>query len=132
MAGAVFEYADGLIHKHSNLALPNGADGELACKVYGQKGHAFINYWRKSHFHVRGQKEYTEPVVNLDEAGAVRNIASFYRDVTGSRFENPTVKRPVDGCLTCILGREAGLRHGRLTMEELLRENRRREMDTTA
>ena len=108
MAGEVYEYADGLIHEHSNLALPNGADGELACKVYGQKGHAFINYWRKSHFHVRGQKEYTEPVVNLYEAGAVRNIASFYQDVTGGRFENPTVTRAVDGCLTCILGREAG------------------------
>jgi predicted dehydrogenase len=131
VASEVFEYADGLIHEHSNLALPNGADGELACKVYGQKGHAFINYWRKSHFHIRGEKEYTEPVVNLYEAGAVRNIATFYQDVTGGRFENPTVKRAVDGCLTCILGREAGLRHGRLTMEELLRENRRREMDTS-
>ncbi len=129
VCSVIFEYADGLTHEHSSQALPNGADGELACKVYGQKGHAFVCYHTKSHFHVRGQKEFTAPVVNLYEAGAVRNIASFYQDVTGSRFENPTLQRAVDGCLTCILGREAALRHGRLSLEELLKENRRREMD---
>ena len=59
----------------------------------------------------------------------MRNIASFYQAVTGGQFENPTVERAVDGCLTCILGREAAARHGRLTMEELLKENKRREID---
>ena len=32
-------------------------------------------------------------------------------------------------CLTCILGREAALRNGRLTMEELLKENKHYELD---
>jgi hypothetical protein len=37
----------------------------------------------------------------------------------------------VDGCLTCILGREAGLRNGRLTMEELLKEDKHYAIDLT-
>ena len=75
--------------------------------------------------------EFTGQVVDLYTAGAVRNIASFYQAVTGGHFENPTVERSVDGCLTCILGREAAARHGRLTMEELLKENKRLELDLT-
>jgi len=39
------------------------------------------------------------------------------------------VRRAVDGCLTCILGREAAARGGILTMEQLLTENRRLEVD---
>ena len=67
--------------------------------------------------------------MNLYEAGAVRNIATFYDDVVAGRHENPTVRRSVDGALTTILAREAGRRKTRLTMEELLRENARLEVD---
>jgi hypothetical protein len=76
-------------------------------------------------------KIYEEKVVDLYPAGATRSVALFHRDVTEGRFENPTVRRAVDGCLTCILGREAAARHARLTMEELLKENKRIELDTT-
>ncbi len=125
----IYEYADGLVHNHSGQALPNGADGELSCKLYSPTAHAFITYWHKAHFHRRGEKEYTGQVVDLYTAGAVRNIASFYQSVTDRHFENPTVERAVDGCLTCLLGRAAAARHGRLTMEELLKENKHIELD---
>jgi predicted dehydrogenase len=125
----IYEYADGLVHNHSGQALPNGADGELSCKLYSPTAHAFITYWHKAHFHRRGEKEYTGQVVDLYTAGAVRNIASFYQAVTDRHFENPTVARAVDGCLTCLLGRDAAARHGRLTMEELLKENKHTELD---
>jgi predicted dehydrogenase len=127
----IYQYANGLVHTHTGQALPNGADGELDCKVYSETAHAFITYWHKAHFHHRGQPEFTGQVVDLYTAGAVRNIASFYQAVTGGHFENPTVERAVDGCLTCILGREAAARHGRLTMEELLKENKHLELDLT-
>ena len=127
----LYEYADGLLHNHTGQALPNGTDGELSCKVYSLTAHAFVTYWHKAHFHRRGEKEYTGQVADLYTAGALRNIASFYQAVTGGHFENPTVERSVDGCLTCILGREAAARHGRLTMEELLKENKRLELDLT-
>jgi predicted dehydrogenase len=127
----VFEYADGLIHEHSGLALPSGINDELGCKVIGQKGYGVVNYWRKARFQIRGQEPMIAEVVDLYPAGAKRNIAAFYEDVAAGRFENPTVRRAVDGCLTCILGREASIRHGRLTMDELLKENRRIEVDLT-
>jgi predicted dehydrogenase len=129
VSSILYEYADGLIHEHSGQAMPNGVDGELSCKVSGQTGHAVLAYWRKAHFHRRGEEALTAEVVDLYPTGAKRNIAAFYQDVTGERFENPTVSRAVDGCLTCILGREAALRHCRLTMEELLKENRQVELD---
>jgi hypothetical protein len=88
-----------------------------------------VNYWRRSHFHVRGQNEFTAEVVDLYPAGAKRNVATFYETVTAARFDNLMVKRAVDGCLTCILGREAAALHGRLTMDDLLKENKRIELD---
>ena len=129
VCSVIYEYADGLVHEHSGLGLPNSADGGLSCKIYSPTGHAFVSYTRKAHFHIRGQKEMTADVVDLYAAGAKRNIATFYEDVTVGRFENPTIRRAVDGCLTCILGREAAARHGRLTMEDILNENKRLELD---
>ncbi|MCX6867211.1 MAG: hypothetical protein NTV46_13515, partial [Verrucomicrobia bacterium] len=56
---------------------------------------------------------------------ATRNIASFHQQITNGNFANDTVRRAVDGCLACILGREAAERHGSMTMEALLKENKR-------
>ena len=99
--------------------------------IYGQIGHAIVNYNGHVRFQVRGQHPFTAEVADLYASGAKRNIATFHRDICEGRFENPTVRRAVDGCLTCILGREAALRNGRLTMKELLQENKRYELDLT-
>jgi hypothetical protein len=65
----------------------------------------------------------------LYEAGAERNIADFYRCITEGRFENSTVPRAVNGAMPTILSREA-TRHGvRLAMEDLIKENRRLELN---
>jgi predicted dehydrogenase len=125
----IYQYADGLVHTHSAQSLPNGADGTLDCEVYGETAHALITYWRQARFRQNGQPQFSGQVVDLYAAGAVRNIASFHQAVTGRRFDNPNVKRAVDGCLTCILGREAAASCRRLTMEELLKENKRLEVD---
>jgi hypothetical protein len=68
-------------------------------------------------------------VANLYDQGAKRNIATFHKNVTEGHFENLTVARAVAGTLTAILGREAAARHGKLTMEELLKENKRLAVD---
>jgi myo-inositol 2-dehydrogenase / D-chiro-inositol 1-dehydrogenase len=127
----VFEYADGLIHEHSGLALPVGAHGEIDCTIFGPTGYCTVSYYNKARFQLRKEKPlvFNKLGDTLYPAAAARNVASFYQDITAGRFENPTVRRAVDGCLTCILGREAALRHGRLTMEELLKENKRCELD---
>jgi hypothetical protein len=75
------------------------------------------------------ENAYSGEVVNLYEAGAVRNIADFYRNVTEGRFENSTAPRAVDGVLTTILSREATMRRVRLAMEEVIQENRRLEVN---
>jgi hypothetical protein len=56
-------------------------------------------------------------------------VAQLYVNHTEGRFENPTVARSVDSNLTAILMREAGYRQTRLTMDELLKENKRLEFD---
>jgi len=127
----IFEYANGPLYTHSGLCLPTGASGEMNTTIYGQIGYAVLEYFGKARLNVRGQKPFVAQVENLYPLGAKRNIATFYESICAGRFENPTVRRAVDGCLTCILGREAGLRNGRLTMEELLKENKRYEIDLT-
>jgi len=103
--------------------------GALTCQVYGGKASAEINYWGNS-FLRGGAKPYRGgEVVNLYQAGAERNIAEFYQNVTQGKFDNTTVRRAVDGALATILGREAGLRHTRLTMDQILKENKRLEVD---
>ena len=88
--------------------LPTGATGEMKTTIFGQTGHAFVNYEGDVRFQVRGQKAFTAKVADLYPNGAKRNIGSFYQNICEGRFDNPTVRRAVDGCLTCILGREAG------------------------
>ena len=78
-----------------------------------------------------GPQEYSGQVENLYDDGIVRNIATFYENVTNGRSENPTVRRAVDSALTCILGREAASRRIRLTMDDLIKENKPLEVDLT-
>jgi predicted dehydrogenase len=131
VASVVFEYADGLIHEHFSQHLPNHTQEELSCKAYSYDARAFVDYWGNALFQIRGVKPLGGPVTDLYTAGAKRNIEAFYRAIIAGNFENATAPRAVDGTLTAILGREAAVRHGRLTMEELLKENNRLEPDLT-
>lgn len=130
VCSVVYDYADGLVHNHFGQGLRNNTDSELSVRLYGPSANALLNYYGGKAFVRGGPKHYPGgPVVNLYEAGAVRNIAAFHQNVTQGRFENETVRRAVDGVLTCILGREAAARRTRLTMNELLKENKRLEVD---
>ena len=129
VCSVVFEYADGLVHNHYGQALPNSSDGDLSALFAGTAANAQIRYWGKSFVRGGPKKIGGGKVENLYHAGPVRNIAAFYQNITENKFENATVQRAVDGCLTCILGREVAARHGKLTMEELLKENTRLQVD---
>ena len=122
------EYEGGLVHNHFGQALSNQAPGELSCHIHGLTGTATINYWGQAQVTGPGAK-MSRPVNNLYEAGAVRNIATFHRNVVEERYENETVRRSVDGALGTILAREAAARHTRLTMDALVSENKRLELD---
>jgi len=130
VCSVIYEYADGLVHNHSGMALPNFAPGDLSCRILGQKGNALFNYSGKTTLR-SSDDHYEGAVENLYEAGATRNIAAFYRNITEGLCQNETAHRAVDGALACILGREAAARRMRLTMDALLQENKRLEVDLT-
>lgn len=120
----IYRYDDGLIHEHFSQALPNRVPGELSVKLYGYNAHAVINYWGNSWYEVRGEKRVEAEVANLYDNGALRNIAAFHELVTQGQCDSAIVARAVDGCLTCILGREAALRGEEVTMQQILEEKR--------
>jgi myo-inositol 2-dehydrogenase/D-chiro-inositol 1-dehydrogenase len=129
VCSVIFEYSDGLVHNHFGQALENHIKEEsLDCAVYGRSANAFLSYTGTAQFR-SFDDGYSKKVENLYEAGAVRNIATFYRNVTTGNFTNDTVQPAVDSALTCILGREAAARRASLTMEQLLKENVKLEVD---
>ena len=129
VCSVVYEYANGIVHNHFGQGLGNNSDAELSCRIHGPKANAIVNYWGKAYLRGGPQHFGGGHVQNLYLAGAERNIAEFYTNVTENKYENETVRRAVDGVLTCVLGREAASRHCRLTMEQLLKENKKLEVD---
>jgi predicted dehydrogenase len=129
VCSVVYEYADGVIHQHTGQALKNNATTELNAGIYGTEAGAFLTYWGKSY--LRGGHSHFGggAVENLYTLGPERNIARFHREITEGNIVNDTCQRSVDGALTCILGYEAAHRRTRLTMEQVLRENKRLEVD---
>jgi myo-inositol 2-dehydrogenase / D-chiro-inositol 1-dehydrogenase len=124
----IFEFDNGIILSHRGKHLNNLATFDVVCQAQGQTGFAQICYGGKASS--KGPEDgYGGEVQNLYEAGAARNIARFYDCVTQGKSANETVRRSVDGALAAILGREAGLRRGRVSLAELLREKKRLEVD---
>ena len=122
-----FAFADGLVWDHCGRHLNNLHPFECEILIHGTQGFAQVAYGGR--VRLQGpENAHSGDVVNLYEAGAMRNIADFYGRITEGRFDNPTVRRAVDGALTTILSRDATLRHVRLTMEDLIQENRRLEL----
>jgi predicted dehydrogenase len=128
-SGVVFEYEDGVIWTHMTQSLPNNIDvADLSASFFGLTATAHIQYVGK--VYVRGgPKHYVGTIESTYDQGALINIADFYRSIVEGRFENPTVRRGVDGTLTAILGREASARRRYLTMEEIVKENKKLEVD---
>jgi len=129
VCAVIYEYADGLIHQHAGQALKNNSTTELSAAIYGTEATAFLTYWGKPFLRGGSSQFGGGAVENLYTAGAERNIARFHREVTTGELANDTCRRAVDGVLTCILGYEASARRTRLTMDALLKENKRMEVD---
>jgi len=129
VVSAVMQFDDGLIWSHQHQSLDNnceltGTNG-LCCKIHGNQATAVLTYGGKA-FVRGGPKHFVGSVDDLlYSAGVARNVAQLYVNLTEGHFENPSVARSVDSNLTAILVREAGYRQGRLTMEELLKENKK-------
>jgi predicted dehydrogenase len=125
-------FDDGLAWYHQSARGPTHdwlKQDSLEGSLQGSDAAARLSYWGKAY--VRGGPQHFGggQVADLYDAGAKRNIAAFYRQIVGGDYANPTVRRSVDSTLTCLLGREAACRGGLLTMDQLLKENKRLEPD---
>jgi len=127
--GVVYEFDDGVLWTHVFQAMDNNADiTTLSANLFGQVATGHIQYGGK--VYVRGgEKHYVGNCGSIYDQGAIRNIATFYQSIVEGHFESPTVQRAVDGTLTAILGREAAVRRARLTLDELIKENKKLEVD---
>ena len=126
-----YVFANGTVWDHCGRHLNNLYPFESAALVHGTTGFAELSYTGRAR--LKGpESAYSGDVTNLYEAGAVRNIANFHRCVSEGQFNNPTVPRAVDGALTTMLSREATMRKTQMTMDALLKENRRLELDLSS
>jgi len=99
------------------------------CDVYGQSGYMEARYSEKNW--IRSNKGGYEGGDKPDiyRWGPQENIRIFHKSVTEGVFDNPTVEASVNSNLASILGREAATRHTTLTMDELIREDKRLEQN---
>lgn len=125
-----YQYESGLIQNHHGEHLRNTHEFLCRCAAWGDAGFAEIGYMGKAW--ARGNKGgYAGgEVENLYVAGIARNLDKFARCVSDGNTENDTLQRSVDSTLAVILGREAGMRNGLLTWDEMIRENKKLEFDT--
>ncbi|NLY02252.1 MAG: Gfo/Idh/MocA family oxidoreductase [Rhodopirellula sp.] len=128
--GVVFQLQDGVCWTHTTQLLQNNAVMyNLAADLMGQKATAHIAYSDKV-FVRGGPKHYAGAVSSgIYADGAKANIAEFHRCVTEGKFDNDTMHRSVDCHLTAILGREAMARKTWLTMDDVIKEGKTREVN---
>ena len=131
MYGITYEFDDGLFWTHTGRHSrgEKGPQAPLAtCEFLGDN-YMIIGYGGRALIR-GGPLHYAGGTVeNLYGAGASRNIATFHKNVTEADCSNQTVRMAIDSCLATILAREACLRKGRVTMDELMKANQRVEAD---
>ncbi len=131
MYGITYEFDDGLFWTHTgrhSAGLAGPQDTLATCEFLGES-YMLVGYGGRALIR-GGPKHFAGGTIdNLYGAGASRNIATFYKNVTENDYSNNTVPMAIDSCLATILGREACLRKGRMTMDELVKANQRIEVD---
>jgi len=128
--GVVFQLPYGTCCTHHTQLLQNNAVMyNLAADLMGRQATAHLAYDGKV-FVRGGPKHYSGAVSGTIYAdGAKANIAEFHRCVTEGHYENATAQRSVDCHLTAILGREAMACKTWLTMDEVIKEGKTREVN---
>jgi len=124
-----YEFPNGIILNYHGEYLTNHSDYRSDCIAQGSTGWLEASYTTRVRILANRGGWRGGDVVNLYVAGAERNIAAFHKAVTTGDTGNPTVEPSINATLTTILGREAARRRTKLTLEEVLKENRRLEPD---
>jgi len=124
-----YQYAKGLIHNHWGEHLKNRMEFTSQCFAYCQDGYLETQYTGQVRMLGIKTGYGGGNVGDLYRSGAERNIAAFHKSILNSDFSNSTVTPSVDSTLAVILGREAAARNTKLTMEQVLKENKKLEVD---
>ncbi len=100
-----------------------GAD-DIRCQMFGTEGALDTHY--AGDVSIKGKANYAGGRDGgLYATGAVRNIATFYDQVTSGKLDYSTVAPAVRSNLTTILGRTAAYRQAEFTWDELMRSEER-------
>jgi len=126
-----YQYEDGLIHNHRGEHIRNTHGFKCDCMAWGDAGYAEISYNGKAWLSGNKGRYVGGEVKSLYRAGTEYNLSKFEKAIRQKNYENDTLQRGVDSNLAVILGRETGMRNGMLTMDELIKEDKRYQFDTT-
>ncbi|MBN2129338.1 MAG: Gfo/Idh/MocA family oxidoreductase [Sedimentisphaerales bacterium] len=126
-----YEFANGMILNHRGEHLRNRSEFRSDCLAQGRDGCLESGY--TSLVRILGNRTGYRggDVVELYPRGAERNIDTFHKCVTQGDYTNSTVEPSINATLATILGREAGRRRTKLTLDEVIKENRRLEPNLT-
>ena len=99
VSSVIYEYAGGLLHEHSGQALPNGADRQISCKLFGQTWNAVLDYYDQAHFHRRGQKPLTIDLtkINTNTAGVTLKLLRSTKMLSPGDAKMPRCSAPSMG-----------------------------------
>lgn len=126
-----YEFANGLILNHRGEHLKNRSEFRCECLAQGQDGYLETSYTGRVRILGNRGGYRGGDVVDLYPRGAERNIDTFHKSIVNGIYDNPTVEPSVNATLATILGREAAKRNTKLTWDEVIRENKRLEVDLT-
>jgi predicted dehydrogenase len=105
------------------------AYNDIMCRVYGTTGTADTHYGGK--ISLRSNEEvFNAETPNIYADGAISNIGTFYKSVTGGDCRNSTVAPSVRSNLTTILGRTAAYKGRQITWAEMIKASEKWEFDT--
>jgi len=122
-----YQFEDGLVLNHRGEHINNTHGFMCNCFAFGQYGYMEAHYEGKAWVHGNKGGYRGGEVQNLYVDGIARNLDTFHKNIVDGLYDNPTVESSVDSTLTTILGREAGARNTLLTMDEVIKENKRLE-----
>jgi len=134
--GRKLRTGDGVIYDHFNLVYTFPKDvpisftsrqfghgqGDIGCWAFGSRGTIDTHYFGS--VKILGDTPYAGgKMANLFTQGAVNNIATFHKSITGGAYHNPTVAPSVRSNLTTILGRTAAYTGRKVTWAEMMKAN---------
>ena len=115
----IFWFPDDVLVTFYSKQYGEGAD-DIRCEMFGTEGSFDTHY--AGEVGIKGKSNYAGGRDGMIyTTGAVRNIATFYDQVTSGQLDYSTIAPAVRSNLTTILGRIAAYKQAQFTWDELMR-----------